>query len=60
MGILLERHAIFDALHEHALRTWGAWSWQHWPEGFRHPDSPEVAAFAREHRLAAVAGGRPA
>ena len=50
MGILLERHAIFDALHEHALRTWGAWSWQHWPEGFRHPDGPEVAAFAREHR----------
>jgi 4-alpha-glucanotransferase len=50
MGVLLERHAVFDALHEHALQTWGTWSWQHWPEGYQHPDSPEVAAFAREHR----------
>jgi 4-alpha-glucanotransferase len=50
MGVLLERHAVFDALHEHALQTWGGWCWQHWPEPYRHPDSTEVAAFAREHR----------
>jgi 4-alpha-glucanotransferase len=50
MGEALEQHARFDALHEHALRTAGAWSWQQWPEPLRHPDSPEVAAFAREHR----------
>jgi 4-alpha-glucanotransferase len=50
MGVPLERHATFDALHEHALRNWGAWSWQNWPEGYRRPDSPEVADFAREHR----------
>lgn len=46
----LERHAVFDALHEHVLQSTGAWSWHHWPEGYRHPDSPEVAAFAREHQ----------
>jgi 4-alpha-glucanotransferase len=50
MGQALEQHATFDALHEHALRTSGRWSWRDWPEPLRHPDSPEVAAFAREHR----------
>jgi 4-alpha-glucanotransferase len=50
MGEALEQHARFDALHEHALLTTGAWSWQEWPEPLRHPDSPEVAAFAREHQ----------
>ena len=50
MGEALEQHAEFDALHEHALVTTGTWSWQEWPEPLRHPDSPEVDAFAREHR----------
>jgi 4-alpha-glucanotransferase len=50
MGQALEHHAIFDALHEHALRTTGTWSWHNWPEPLRHPGSPKVAAFAREHR----------
>jgi 4-alpha-glucanotransferase len=50
MGEALEHHATFDALHEHALATSGAWSWHHWPEPLRRPDSPAVAAFAREHR----------
>jgi 4-alpha-glucanotransferase len=50
MGEALEQHAVFDALHEHGLRTSGTWSWHNWPEPLRHPGSPEVAAFAREHR----------
>jgi 4-alpha-glucanotransferase len=50
MGTALEQHATFDALHEHALRTSGTWSWHNWPEALRHPDDPEVAAFARKHR----------
>ena len=50
MGQALEQHTVFDALHEHALRTTGAWSWHNWPEPLRHPHSIEVAAFAREHR----------
>lgn len=50
MGEALEQHARFDALHEHALRTTGQWVWQQWPEPLRHPDSPAVEAFAREHR----------
>ena len=49
-GEPLERHALFDALHEHVLQFTGAWSWHHWPESYRRPDSPEVAAFAGEHR----------
>jgi 4-alpha-glucanotransferase len=50
LGEELERHCVFDALHEHMLKTAGLWSWQSWPEPLRRPDSPEVAAFAREHR----------
>jgi 4-alpha-glucanotransferase len=49
MGEALEQQAVFDALHEHALRTSGTWSWHNWPEPFRHPNSPEVDAFARKH-----------
>ncbi len=50
MGEPLERHVVFDALHEHAIRNFGAWAWQHWPEPYRRPGSPEVAAFAAEQR----------
>jgi 4-alpha-glucanotransferase len=50
MGQALEQHALFDALHEHALRTSGLWYWRDWPAPLRHPHSIEVAAFAREHR----------
>jgi 4-alpha-glucanotransferase len=50
MGEALEQHAVFDALHEHALRTGANWSWHDWPASLRRPDTPEVAAFAREHR----------
>lgn len=50
MGHALEQHTTFDALHEHVLQTTGAWSWQHWPEPYRRPESAEVAAFAGEHR----------
>jgi 4-alpha-glucanotransferase len=46
-GETLARFALFEALHEHfygsdPLR----WSWQSWPQAYRDPDSPEVAAFA--------------
>ena len=50
LGEELERHCVFDALHEHMLGEGGAWAWQLWPEPLRRPDSPEVAAFAKEHR----------
>ena len=47
----LARHALFDALHEHFLgQEGGAWSWHEWPAPYRSPESPEVAAFARERR----------
>ncbi len=48
-GPALERFATFEALHEHFLKEALGW-WRHWPEDFRHPDSPAVAAFAAAHR----------
>lgn len=49
-GLALERHAIFEALHAHLWRQQGgSWNWRDWPEPFRTPDSPEIAAFAAEH-----------
>ncbi|MEI8395608.1 MAG: 4-alpha-glucanotransferase [Rhodospirillaceae bacterium] len=49
-GPALERFALFEALHEHFFSTDpNRWNWQDWPDAFRDPASPEVAAFAREH-----------
>jgi 4-alpha-glucanotransferase len=46
----LRRHCLFDALHEQQLANdRDAWAWWRWPEAYRSPDRPEVAAFAREH-----------
>lgn len=48
MGPALRRLAVFDALHAHFFSADpGKWAWQHWPASYRHPDSPEVAAFAQ-------------
>ncbi len=47
MGPELTRFAVFEALHEHFFGSDPLrWSWQHWPEAYRDPTSPEVAAFA--------------
>jgi 4-alpha-glucanotransferase len=45
-GERFRRFALFEALSE---RFDGA-PWQQWPEPYRQPDSPEVDAFARDHR----------
>lgn len=44
----LYRHALHDALFCH-FRPQGAADWRAWPEAYRHPDSPEVRAFAAGH-----------
>ena len=50
MGAALERHALFDALHEHFFRQDPArWMWRSWPAAFQDPQSAEVAAFAAEN-----------
>ncbi|BAI73574.1 4-alpha-glucanotransferase (plasmid) [Azospirillum sp. B510] len=50
MGTALDRHALFDALHEHFFRQDSAqWMWRNWPAAFQNPQSAEVAAFAAEH-----------
>ncbi|MBU0750610.1 MAG: malto-oligosyltrehalose synthase [Gammaproteobacteria bacterium] len=52
-GEALERHARFEALQEqfhHADA--GIWGWPAWPEEYRHPESPAVAAFAAEQPAA--------
>ncbi|MET0541294.1 MAG: 4-alpha-glucanotransferase, partial [Variovorax sp.] len=46
-GPALQQHALFEALqadfHESDPSVWG---WPVWPEAYRSPDSPAVAAFA--------------
>lgn len=49
-GVELRRYAVWAALREHFARTAGApRAWQDWPEEYRDPDAPAVAAFAIEH-----------
>ena len=49
-GAVLETHARFEALHAHQFGTDpGRWHWRSWPEQFRQPGNPAVAAFARDH-----------
>ncbi len=45
----LERHALFEALHGHFLADSGLGDWRSWPEPFRDPKGPAVAAYAAEH-----------
>ena len=49
-GETLENHARFEALqaHFHTLDR-DVWGWPAWPEDYRHPGAPAVAAFAAEH-----------
>ncbi|HEX7276182.1 MAG TPA: 4-alpha-glucanotransferase [Acidimicrobiales bacterium] len=44
-GAPLEAYATFCVLVEDLGPDWQAW-----PEGFRHPDRPEVAAHGRDHQ----------
>ncbi len=49
-GAALECHARFEALQEHFRSDNSAlWGWPAWPEEYRHPQAPAVAAFAAEH-----------
>jgi len=43
-GASLEGFATFSV-----LATTHGRGWQNWPEGLRHPDRPDVAAFKHEH-----------
>jgi (1->4)-alpha-D-glucan 1-alpha-D-glucosylmutase len=49
-GEALENHARFEALQAYFRAADPAvWGWPAWPEAYRHPAAPEVAAFAAEH-----------
>ncbi|MDO8958298.1 MAG: 4-alpha-glucanotransferase [Rhodocyclaceae bacterium] len=52
-GEELERHARFAALQAH-FRAADAniWGWPAWPEAYRSPEAPAVAAFAADHARA--------
>jgi len=46
-GAALERHALYEALHEHLQgRDARIWGWPVWPQELRDPQGPAVAAFA--------------
>jgi len=50
-GATLEAYGRFEALQEHFHDQDGAmWGWPRWPEAYRRPDSPEVAAFGERNR----------
>jgi 4-alpha-glucanotransferase len=50
-GEILERHCLFLALREHFADLDPAQAdWHGWPEEYRNPSSPAVAAFAKEKR----------
>jgi malto-oligosyltrehalose trehalohydrolase/4-alpha-glucanotransferase len=50
-GEEFERTCLFMALREHfAGRPDVSADWSGWPPPFRHPDSPEVARFRRDHQ----------
>jgi 4-alpha-glucanotransferase len=50
-GEVLERHAIFEALHAYFSHDNPArWNWRSWPAPFQNPRSPQVAQFAREYK----------
>ncbi|MEZ5584337.1 MAG: 4-alpha-glucanotransferase [Candidatus Competibacteraceae bacterium] len=47
MGEVLNRLALFDALHEaFCAQKEACWSWRDWPTDYHHPTSPLVTAFA--------------
>ena len=49
-GDALERHARFEALHQHFFHHPNPrWNWRDWPAEFQNPDSAAVAAFAAAH-----------
>ena len=48
-GNALETHARFEAIHAEQFGKHGRWHWRTWPEELRHPSSPDVATFVREH-----------
>jgi 4-alpha-glucanotransferase len=48
-GEALDRHALFEALSFEMVAQGFEAGWRTWPEAFRNPESPEVAAFARHH-----------
>ncbi len=50
-GEVLERHAIFEALHAYFSHdNPGRWNWRHWPASFQNPRSPQVLSFTREYK----------
>lgn len=49
-GEALRMHALFEALQAHFRKQDAAvWGWPAWPEAYRDPAAPEVAAFAAAH-----------
>ena len=50
-GETLERFCVYHALQEHFQKQdSGLWGWPAWPQAYRDPASPEVAAFVRANR----------
>ena len=47
-GTDLEKLAVFQTLYEdYSQKIWGGWN--AWPQEYRHPDSPAVKQYAKDH-----------
>ena len=49
-GLGLERHCLFEAMHEQVLAEGKAFAWWEWPEGWRDPRSADARSFAEQHK----------
>ncbi len=50
-GPALRHFATFNLLTLHCDAEGYGTDWRHWPEIYRRPDTPDVAAFAQEHAV---------
>jgi 4-alpha-glucanotransferase len=50
-GADLERHALFEALHDRFFRAQGARGWNDWPLAFQTPDGAAASSFARDAKV---------
>jgi 4-alpha-glucanotransferase len=49
-GVLLEKHARFEAIHAWQLQQdRNRWDWRSWPKAWQDPDSEEVQVFSQAH-----------
>lgn len=47
---VIRRHALFEVMSAHQLKTGAERDWRHWPEALRFPSNAEVVRFADQNQ----------